>query len=64
MIRLYAANFLKQYLIVGLFIDIMDINILNNSIFVDYKNCPFGFTVLAQHPISLGYFPVGPEITD
>src|SRR5512139_2802680 len=43
-------------------VDIVDVDISDDSIFIDDKQSPFGHSVGTQHTIFLSYSPVRPKI--
>ena len=43
-------------------VDIMDIDVTNDSLFIDDQQSPFGNPIGTQHAIYFGYCSMGPEV--
>ena len=52
-----------QHLVIGLFINIMNIDVTDDALFIDDENGPLGMPFAAQHAVLFGHFAMGPEIT-
>ena len=61
-IRINARQLFEQHFVAGLFVDIMDIDIFDNSMTVDDKNSSFAVSARAQDTVSFGDRTMGPEI--
>jgi hypothetical protein len=55
-------NGIPQHLVVGLKVDVVDVDVADLSSFIDYEQGAFGPAVSPQHAVFLGEGAVGPEI--
>lgn len=61
-LRLDAINFSEKDLIAGLIINIVNVDVLNDALFVDDEDRPLGVSLRAKHAVQLSHLAVGPEI--
>lgn len=62
-IRIHPSNEIEQDPVFGLLVDIMDIDVSDNTLLIQDEDCPFRIPFPAQHTIPFGNFTVWPEIT-
>lgn len=59
-----AFDLLKKDLITGLVINVMDVDVADDPLFIDDEDCPFRITVrFPEHVVFFDHLAVGPEVT-
>jgi len=59
-----AFDLLKKDLITGLVINVMDVDVADDPLFIDDDDCPFRITVrFPEHVVFFDHLAVGPEVT-
>jgi len=61
--RVKLGQFSKQHFVIWLFINIMNIDIPDDTPLVNDKNGPLRIPHIPQHAVTLGDLPVRPKIT-